>query len=103
MFKEMYEDYSRHKSDNEVNNTPVLVLNRKTSDFEQLPWKAVKVGDIVKVCDDEAFPSDMVYLSGSEDNGLAFINTMNLDGETNLKERVALDATKDCKTAESLH
>ena len=45
----------------------------------------------------------MVYLSGSAENGLAFINTMNLDGETNLKERVALDATKDYITAERLH
>lgn len=86
-----------------MNNTPTQILNHAIGEFEQVAWKNVKVGDIVKVCDDEAFPADMVYLSGSAENGLAFINTMNLDGETNLKERVALDATKDFKTSESLH
>lgn len=41
------------------------------------------------------FPADLLYLSSCNTNGLCFVNTMNLDGETNLKERIALDCTKN--------
>jgi phospholipid-transporting ATPase len=56
------------------------------------------VGDIVKVCEDEPFPADLIYIASSNPDGVSFINTMNLDGETNLKERVALDNTKGIST-----
>ncbi|MEE4247347.1 MAG: hypothetical protein V2I33_18210 [Kangiellaceae bacterium] len=52
--------------------------------------------------EDEPFPADMVYISCSSQDGVAFINTMNLDGETNLKERVALDNTKEIANEISL-
>jgi magnesium-transporting ATPase (P-type) len=40
------------------------------------------------------FPADLLYLCSCKSNGLCFVNTMNLDGETNLKERLALNSTK---------
>ena len=58
------------------------------------------MGDILQVCDNESFPADLVFISCSADDGVAFINTMNLDGETNLKERVALDSTKEIRSLE---
>lgn len=33
----------------------------------------------------DEIPADMIILTSSEENGIAYINTMNLDGETNLK------------------
>ena len=45
------------------------------------------VGDIIKVEKDEQLPCDVLLLYSSEDKGNCFIETKNLDGETNLKEK----------------
>ena len=51
-------------------------------------WKDVQVGDIVHLSCNEAIPADMVVLKSSdENNGLCYIDTQNLDGEANLKQR----------------
>jgi P-type E1-E2 ATPase len=62
----------------------------------------VAVGDIVRVDNDHAFPADLVFIAANTEDGLAFINTMNLDGETNLKERVAIESTREYRTPEQL-
>jgi len=43
----------------------------------------------------EEVPADMVLVMSSEPMGLAMVQTMNLDGETNLKRRNALEFTRD--------
>jgi magnesium-transporting ATPase (P-type) len=47
------------------------------------------MGELIKIHKDEEFPADMLLLKSSKDTGVAYVDTMNLDGETNLKERVA--------------
>ena len=61
--------------------------------FCETNWKKVRVGDIVKVCKDEYFPADLVLLSSCHEDGVCYVETMNLDGETNLKLKHALDVT----------
>ena len=39
------------------------------------------------------FPADLVLLSSSNPEGMCYIETMNLDGETNLKIKKALQET----------
>ena len=58
--------------------------------WEKKAWKEVVVGDIVKVDNDRFFPADLVIISSSEPQGMCYIETSNLDGETNLKIRSAL-------------
>ena len=53
--------------------------NNKT--FEAKKWSEIKVGDMIKIYKDESFSSDILFLKSSNDSGLAFVDTMNLDGE----------------------
>lgn len=61
--------------------------------FRQTEWKSLRVGDIIKVEKDEFFPSDLILLSSSYENGVCYVETMNLDGETNLKLKQGLEHT----------
>ncbi|KAI3406706.2 DNF3 [Candida oxycetoniae] len=52
-------------------------------------WKNVKVGDIVKINENEWFPADVILIGTSnKQTQEAFVETMALDGETNLKPKV---------------
>lgn len=62
-------------------------------------WEDVKVGDFVKVMNDESFPADILICATSEDENVAFIETKNLDGETNLKSRNAVPALTHLRSA----
>lgn len=47
----------------------------------------IKVGSIVKVRENEFFPCDMLILNSSIPKGICYVETKNLDGETNLKHK----------------
>ena len=94
--KEMIEDFKRHAADSKVNKALVKVL--VNGQWEEKFWKNVVVGDIVRVEDNKFFPADLVLISSSEPQGMCYIETSNLDGETNLKIRSALPMTSEIDT-----
>ena len=88
MIKEGYEDYQRYKQDKDMNNKLTKVLNPSTMQWEIKKWQVLAPGDIVKIeCDSEA-PADICLLHTSNKSGIVFVDTMNLDGETSLKEKI---------------
>jgi len=50
-------------------------------------WKDLKVGDIIDLKRNDPIPADIVLLHADGRDGIAYIETMELDGETNLKTR----------------
>uniref|UniRef100_A0A803QJ41 Phospholipid-transporting ATPase n=1 Tax=Cannabis sativa TaxID=3483 RepID=A0A803QJ41_CANSA len=93
VIKEAVEDWRRRKQDIESNNRKVKVY--KNYAFHETRWKKLRVGDIVKVHKDQYFPADLLLLSSSYEDGICYVETMNLDGETNLKLKHSLEVTSN--------
>ncbi|KAK4762834.1 hypothetical protein SAY86_008602 [Trapa natans] len=81
-----------------INNNLVEVL--QANRWMNIPWKKLQVGDIIKVKQDDFFPADLLFLASTNADGVCYIETSNLDGETNLKIRKALERTWDYSTSE---
>ncbi|XP_061369494.1 phospholipid-transporting ATPase 1-like isoform X2 [Gastrolobium bilobum] len=97
--KDAYEDWRRHRSDRNENNRESLVL--QSGQFQPKRWMKLQAGDVVKIFADEMIPADMVLLGTSDPSGLAYIQTMNLDGESNLKTRYAKQETASSVSSEA--
>ncbi|EEP78468.1 conserved hypothetical protein [Uncinocarpus reesii 1704] len=123
MGKEGFDDFRRYRLDKEENNRLALVLrpNRQngiTSDpllgssqpiseeadvWAPTKWIDIQVGDVIRLERDQPAPADLVLLHAEEPNGIAYIETMALDGETNLKsKKPCIPVAKTCATIEDI-
>ncbi|KAJ8414854.1 hypothetical protein AAFF_G00023770 [Aldrovandia affinis] len=91
--KDATDDLNRHKSDRQVNNRKVEVLIN--GELRSEKWMDVQVGDIIKLESDQFVTADLLLLSSSVPLNLVYIETAELDGETNLKVKQALAVTGD--------
>uniref|UniRef100_A0A7M4ER32 ATPase phospholipid transporting 11C n=1 Tax=Crocodylus porosus TaxID=8502 RepID=A0A7M4ER32_CROPO len=98
--KQGYEDWLRHRADNEVNKSNVFVIeNAKQVRKES---EKIKVGDIVEVKADETFPCDLIFLASSSPDGTCYVTTASLDGESNFKTHYAVRDTTVLCTHETI-
>lgn len=67
--------------------------------FKKDYWKHLQVGDFVRLYNNEQIPADIVVLSTSDNDGVCYVETKNLDGETNLKVRNALHCGQKVRRA----
>ncbi|KAJ3120136.1 hypothetical protein HK098_004823 [Nowakowskiella sp. JEL0407] len=115
--KSGYEDYIRHLHDNKINQMETYVLsnwqncnyplrtsiNFKSTNklevdlllngWEKIQWQELRDGDFVLLRKNELVPADIAVISTSEENGNLWVETKNLDGETNLKFRTTAAPT----------
>ncbi|GBE62487.1 probable phospholipid-transporting ATPase IA isoform X2 [Babesia ovata] len=130
--KDAYEDYRRYLADNEVNNSVAQVavhpqLTNMDKAIRPMPpkeeprrsfiakavandkiickrWHEIEVGEVIVVQSGDTIPADVLLIGSSEINGVAFVETACLDGESSLKKKeavlkVAEHLTRDLDTA----
>lgn len=133
MGREGFDDWRRHRQDKEENNRTVKVARLNSSRispvfststtnlrtvatssssvdsateplvYEEIEWKKLRVGDIIKLEQNDWVPADILILNSKGLGNIAYIETMALDGETNLKTREPLpEFVKKCSTPEDL-
>jgi magnesium-transporting ATPase (P-type) len=94
---QIIEDYHRHKADGIANSSIAKKFDLENDQLVDTPWAELHVGDFVKIFSREPVPADILVLGVHEKvqppQGLCYIETKSLDGETNLKLRQALPAT----------
>ncbi|XP_046811549.1 phospholipid-transporting ATPase VD [Lucilia cuprina] len=59
----------------------------ETERYKRVKWQDIRVGDIVHLSNNETVPADILLLRTSDSHGVCYIDTCDLDGETNLKRR----------------
>ncbi|WAQ89996.1 hypothetical protein PtA15_11A688 [Puccinia triticina] len=73
-----------------------------TAHFTPTCWQDLRAGDFVRLQNDDAVPADIIICATSDaEENVCFIETKNLDGETNLKSRHALPALSHLRSAEA--
>ena len=90
--KELFDDMGRRRRDEIANTRQHTVI--RSGQMVGVESQAIQCGDIVRLVENEEVPCDLVLLATSEANGVCYIQTTNLDGESNLKSRVALSETR---------
>jgi len=102
------EDGAASASKRETAHVPTRFYGSLVDPTKQIPekarfkkdyWKSVQVGDFVRIYNEDQIPADVVILSTSDPDGACYVETKNLDGETNLKVRQALHSGRKVKHA----
>jgi phospholipid-transporting ATPase len=90
----LLEDIGRHRADTEANSSIGLVYSQEAGTFVEKKWADMAVGDFVKIRSREKIPADVIILGVAEKSqipqGICYVETKSLDGETNLKLRTVV-------------
>ncbi|KAM7277265.1 hypothetical protein ACFE04_019131 [Oxalis oulophora] len=83
--KEAWDDYNRYLSDKKANEKQVWVVRQGVR--KHVKAQDIHVGNIVWLRENDEVPCDLVLIGTSDPQGLCYIETAALDGETDLKTR----------------
>lgn len=88
--RQFAEEYQKYRRDVQTNLSEIKRLIKQEGEqvFETVTWESLHPGDVVLLYDRDNIPADLcVVYTGA--NNFSYVETSNLDGETNLKTRSA--------------
>lgn len=97
-YKFIRNQQSKHSQSYELNDATVV----GGFCWKRAAWKDLRVGDVVRLARDEEVPADLILLHADGESGFAYVETMALDGETNLKSKQVLPEFQECSTIQGL-
>ena len=101
--KDLFEDRQRYLSDKKINSLLCQIYDSGQAKFVTRTWEKLRVGDIVEVSNNEQVPADIVILKTSDSaNRKCYVETQNMDGETNLKVREAPPGLREYTSKDDL-
>ncbi|CAE8583409.1 unnamed protein product, partial [Polarella glacialis] len=94
--KDAYEDYRRWKDDCRVNSQMCELIDPGSGGswdpVKKIRWSDVAVGDFIRLNRDDPVPADVLMVCSSQAEGVVFVDSAQLDGETSLKPKTAPNA-----------
>ena len=87
MIRDLIEDLSRLTYDRLNNNEEIIVF--RDGRFIKNISSSLNVGELILVLENQQIPSDMIIIDSSLNEGMSYVETSSLDGEKNLKPKVA--------------
>ena len=87
LIREGIEDFSRRVYDNISNKEKIKVL--KDGYFIEVNNETLRSGEIIYIGENKIIPSDMLILDSGLKEGTCYVETSSLDGEKNLKLKIA--------------
>ncbi len=100
MIKDFTEDLRRYLKDRQTNRSKVHVLRGRN--LLEMSTGDIHVGDIVSLSSGATIPADIVILSTSNQDNKCYVETAQLDGETNMKPKFGKHRTQHLNTIDKL-
>jgi len=88
MLKAFVEDLFRYQSDKKYNSVRFEVY--RNGRFRKMASSSIRPGDILRIPSNIENPADILVITSSEPREICFINEVNLNGETALKQRKSI-------------
>ncbi|KAJ6859850.1 hypothetical protein NC651_036228 [Populus alba x Populus x berolinensis] len=99
--KEAWDDYNRYLSDKKANEKQVWIVRKGIK--KHIQAQDICVGNLVWLRENDEVPCDLVLIGTSDPQGLCYIETAALDGETDLKTRGVIECPNPDKDIRRLH
>ncbi|EDL45772.1 Adenylate and Guanylate cyclase catalytic domain containing protein [Plasmodium vivax] len=93
--KNVYEDSRRSNIDSQINNRLCHVVDGSNSQLKAVRWMDLTVGSIIRLIENEQVPADILLLSCNNNEGLVYIETSLINGETNLNKKCCVNETRN--------